>query len=429
MTATWRLRLAVGVMAAALLVLCARAVRAQSTEVDPEREAATRRLLERIRAAKAEAEKDKPALHKDKDKDKEKDAAESDTDLSSPEEKKARQERRAKLRALLSGKPDTGEEFITDPNELRRRVGSIPRQGPRDLLGAYDSEDSTENILKRIRQARSGESERGREQEAEERVSPEPGLRGLPGEVPDYSLETKVDRDLERRLSGVGMGMLPGDRAQRYQGIGGPTRGLGSATLPDPSTDLRDYNTRMVREFGERGALPGNVNPDLVNEHETRRFGRWLTDDFDARLETGGVSLPDAYKAYRDLHALGPRNTSLGRRDTYVPYSTDYLSPTYRGTIYGNYYSSDPYQRSYAPDLSRSKFSNESYYNNDVTQSFSDYYQREYGVGPSFVPESSSRYYDVNTMKQWQNQLRWQGIDTRGAANTYSDLYRLQTNK
>ncbi|HUU43382.1 MAG TPA: hypothetical protein VMX57_06355, partial [Planctomycetota bacterium] len=64
MTATWRLRLAVGVMAAALLVLCARAVRAQSTEVDPEREAATRRLLERIRAAKAEAEKDKPALHK-----------------------------------------------------------------------------------------------------------------------------------------------------------------------------------------------------------------------------------------------------------------------------------------------------------------------------------------------------------------------------
>jgi len=406
---------------AILLVLTAGDALAETFRIDSDKEREANDLRKRIRSSRSTAGK--------------KDKAEEDdeTDLDSPEERKARAKRRAKRKALLSGKPEKKEELITDPNELRKRMGSVPRIGAKEMLDEYRMGTSTKDLLKRIQQSRSGELQEGKEKrkkEAGERVTREPVIRDFRSGLPDYSLDTKIDRDFRRRLNVIGVGGLAGEQERlRNRMIGGPTRRTRVADLPDPAKDFDLYKTRLRSEFGERGTLPSYVDPKLAGVQETRRFDRWITNEFGARLEPGRASLPQAYNAYKSLASLPPLDTSRGRRDVYVPYSTNFLNPIYRGGIYGAPLTSDPYQRNYGPTLTESKYSQQEYLNTGVRESFADYYRREFGVGTSFVPESSSRYYDINTMNQWQAQLRRSGVDTRGANTSYSDLYRLQTSK
>jgi hypothetical protein len=102
------------------------------------------------------------------------------------------------------------------------------------------------------------------------------------------------------------------------------------------------------------------------------------------------------------------------------------VNPTYRGSIYSNAYSGDPYVRSYSPDTTQSRYSSSGYYSMDTRESFSDYYQREIGVSNAFVPGSASRQIEVNTVKQWTDTInQYYGTNTAAGTNTFTDTYRL----
>jgi hypothetical protein len=358
-------------------------------------------------------------------------------DLRAPEEKESADDKKEDKKDL-TGTGQPGEGFTADPNELRRRMSTTRRPMTyRELLEQYDRGTSTEDLLKRIREGRPGSEEGKKEgEESEEEPLTRPGLGGggVKVETPKYGVEDRFHESLRGRPGIVGSRRLTADDEYTVRIGGEATRQGTLSSLPDPGEDLQAYRRRLsgtVYQSGRDERYLDNVVPDLRSTVEGERLNREVINRYEARIIPQEVgNLGQAFKAYESLTQLPRLSDSLGRRDVYVPNSTNYLNQTYRGSIYGIPYSNDPYQRNWAPQLTRSKYSTESYYNFNVQESFADWYQREYGVSNAFVPGSTARQYDINTLQQWQSSLRRDyGIDVRATQSTYADMYRLHTGK
>jgi hypothetical protein len=257
------------------------------------------------------------------------------------------------------------------------------------------------------------------------------GLRDFRQLTPDYSLERQYG--LRPQGGMIGERLIPRDdvvtERERPSGEGGagPTH-----ELPDITKDTQGYAERMVREFGVRGAIPDvNVDPRLLEIQERNRFARWSQKDHEALVDPKAMASTERlYDTYKELGKVPIARSYESYRDTYVPYSQNFLDPSLRGTIYGRGFINDPDQRNYNLNIAQSKYSSDWYYNLDLRESFEDYYTREFGVNNSFVPGSASRFFEINTLKQWADfYQRDYGVNIRTGNYTYSDWYRLHTSK
>jgi len=391
-----------------ILWLGAGEVRAQTPSAVQE-EADT--LLERIRAAKAKSEG----------------ASAQDTgiDLSTPSERKKK--------AAEKDTEDTAERrrtparTITDPYAYTRSMTLGSGLGARDVLQRYELGTSSQQLLGRIRGSRPSE-EKPRDEATTESPRPETttperpffdrptGLRDYRHLAPDYHLESRYSTDVSRTTELLGGSDL--------------ARSSARDELPDPKKDFDTYQAILKKELGARGQVSRYADPNLRGTYETKRFGNLLSEQYDVDIDLKRQDAASAYSTYRQFQRLPDVSTQLGKRDTYIPYSTNYLSSTYRGTIYDTSSSSDLLSSRSVASPTYSRLSNLNYFNLNTRESYADYYEREYGVSRSFLPGSSARHYDLNTMKQWSAQLnRDYGVDVRAGSQTYADLYRLHTSK
>ncbi|HUW55068.1 MAG TPA: hypothetical protein VMZ92_00380 [Planctomycetota bacterium] len=408
---------AAGVGLALLLLPAGRTARAQSAA---DREADS--LLERIRSAKSRQQATTSAKPDDKK-----------IDLNAPGEGKTDKEGTEKDESKAPRRREA-VEVITDPYEYMRRMGTMPRAGTRDLLRSYDIERTPNELLERIRESRvtddrAKKKATERKETALRRTSQQPSTTDYRQGLSDYNLEDKYLSPLSELSDGIGADALRAPASPR-EAAAELRRSTSPTDLPDPNKNLDRYQKGLREQYGEKGALPQYVDTNLRGTYEAGRFKSWLQNEYGTRVETDQLDVSQLNNAYREFQALPPVNESLGRRDSYIPNSQNFLSDVYRGTIYSQSNTIDPGRRNWSPSFSQSKYSTADYYNLNTFDSYSDYYEREYGVSKAFVPGSSARHYDINTMKQWEDSLRRDyGMDSRAGDRTYADLYRLYTSK
>ncbi len=404
-----------GVAVAVLLSWGGRWAAAQSS-LSPQEEADS--LVERIKALRAKHE---AAASGESTKRK--------IELSAPGEAKTDEKVTSK-----KARPRKPVEITTDRYEYLRRMGTARYPGRRELLERYTIGTSPSELLQRIRESRAAEDEKGKKTTARKETARRPGTaeptpRDYREPLPDYSLESGYFSPLGQIPDAIGADALgkqpvPTRRGEEI------TRSIDPSQLPDPSKDMDRYQKALRERYGARGSVSQYSYERLRGTYERGRFSEWLQNQHEVRVESDKLDVPQLSSAYEQYQRLPPINESLGRRDAYIPYSQNFLSGIYRGTIYSRPNTSDPARRDWAAAISQSKYSSQGYFNLDTFDSFSDYYQREYGVGRSFVPGSAAGHYDLNTMKQWTESLRRDyGIDVGDGRQTYADLYRIYTGK
>jgi len=379
-------------------------------------------LVERIKAAKADVERRESEDENGKP-----------LQLTKPDQRSAKEkakETEAKKTEVSRKEEGRAANILAD--RYLREAGEIPRMGPRDILRRYEVGLTPEEILKRIRESRATEAEaqkKGQEKKPDEGgIAQESAPRDYRELAKEYSPDRVYLAQPRVTVGPIGAETLPGRKDMPSAGMTEIRRSTGPSEFPDPNKDLDRYQALLTDRFGVRGELPQFIDPSLRSTYEAQRFRNWLTNEQDVRVEPGRMDVSQLYSTYRAFQSLPEVNKSLGRRDAYVPNSTNYLTPAYRGSIYSQPFSSDPYARNYSPNSTQSKYSSPDYYSLNTRESFSDYYQREYGVSNAFVPGSAARQYEVNTVKQWADSLRQNyGIDVRPGERTYSEMYRLNT--
>ena len=361
-------------------------------------------LLERVRSTgsrKKDAEKDRERFT-----------------LSSPEEGKLKKQGSDREKSVRDKKRLTAEDYL---EELRRG-------GDKGLTERYKTESTVRGLLEKMkekdRETLGEKKEEGRRPEAD--ITERRGPRNFRDLTPDYSLQKEYG--LGRQGGMIGEGLVPKAGVTQRKAATAPTR-----ELPDILKETAEYEKRLVKEYGERGVVPNPyVDPRLLDIQERQRFNRWLKQDHEVLLDAKGAkrSVGGLFDTYNYFGRLPQVNKSLKYRDAYVPYSQNFLSPALRGTVYSRNYISDTAKRNFNPNVSRSKFSNQEYWNLDVRESYQDWYVREFGVNNSYVPFSTSRQYEINTLKQWSDQMRRDyGVDIRPGQRTYADWYRIRTSK
>jgi hypothetical protein len=375
-------------------------------------------LSERIKAAKAKAEADRIAA--------EGEPGTAAEETQPAEEEKPKEKPKATKKPVsrpTEGAGTTGT--AEDPYGSPRDTTSLPMTGPQDVLQRYDVNATPEQKLMRIRAIRAAEAAKTKGTEAKKPaeaggIPVDAGLRNYRELVKQYSPDRVYLSQPQVPTGIVGTETLPG------LGAAAERARENSGQLPDPSKNPDEYEQMLKQQYGVRGALPEFTDPSLRSTYEAQRFRNWLFSDQGVYVDPGKTDVSQLYNTYQAYRSLPPQSNSLGKRDSYVPNSTDFVNPTYRGSIYSNAYSGDPYVRSYSPDTTQSRYSSSGYYSMDTRESFSDYYQREIGVSNAFVPGSASRQFEVNTVKQWTDTInQYYGTNTAAGTNTFTDTYRL----
>ncbi len=383
----------------------------EGTEVDS--------LIERIKLARARDER----LHGDGTKPVR--TAVSPDREAPPKETTETEPRDANAEKVRAQRAAEREKMATNPQQYVKDMGT-----PSATPGA-GAEDSVTGLVGRIRASRSEEAEKEkaeREKAAKEGVTRE--TTGVEPRMPAADVSTyrrflTPMRDVSGTVGGEALRDTTAAPARATE-AGAAAR---SGELPDPSKDPSAYEARVRADMGPRGDLPAYADKSLLGVYESDRYGRLLSQARDVQPNPGGTNASQAYKAYQALQRNPDTGSIIGQRDVYVPNSATFINPTFRGSIYEIPYSTDPFRRNYSDLTTQSKYSSAGYYNLGVRESFQDYYTREYGVSRAFVPgASSSQNFEVNTVKQWTQQIRQDyGVDIRPGAATYGDLYRIQT--
>jgi len=391
-----------------LVLLGSGSVRAQTAASD---QRLVDSLVEQIKAAKAEMARRAAAEEQ----------ATAPDETQKKAEKPAEKPKAAK-KPTRTQKEEGGLGIGTDRYRLLRQGTGLPSSG---LGGRYDLSETPEDILNRIRAERAaagGQGPKGTEAKpAEEGGIPmESGLRNFREMIKQYSPDRVYLAQPKVPTGIVGTGMLPGPPG------GATVSRVTGVQLPDPSTQPDEYAQALTDQFGVRAALPQFADPSLRSTYEAQRFRNLLFNDQGVYVAPGNANISQLYNTYKTFQSLPGESNSLGKRDAYVANSQNFVSSTYRGSIYSNPYSNDPYARSVSPYTTQSKYSSTGYYSLDTRESFSDYYQRELGVNATFVPGSASRLYEINTVKQWTNTIRdYYGTQIRPGEKTFADTYRL----
>ncbi|KPJ55770.1 MAG: hypothetical protein AMS16_03665 [Planctomycetes bacterium DG_58] len=379
-------------------------------------------LIEKIKAIRAKHEADASG-----------ESIKRKLELTAPGEAKT-DEKTSEEATSKKARPREPVEITEDPYEYLWRMGTLRYPGRRELLERYSIETDPNELLQRIRESRANQDEKkkkttGRQETAERPATPEPTPRDYREPLPDYSIDGAYLAPLDQIPDAIGTDALrrqpgPTTRSEEISRSTDPTE------LPDPSKDMDRYQKALRERYGARAGVSQYSYEGLRDTYERNRFKTWLQNQHEARVESNKLDVPQLSKAYDEYQKLPALNESLGRRDVYIPYSQNYLSDTYRGTIYSRPYTSDPVRRNLSAAISQSKYSTLDYFNLNTFDAFADYYQREYGVGRSFVPGSAAGHYDINTMKQWTESLRRDyGIDVGDGRRTYAELYKLYTSK
>ncbi len=313
-------------------------------------------------------------------------------------------------------------DMMVSPEEYLQRMKAAMASG----MGLRESDTysrRTAEALRRIRESQS--TEREEEKSVRERAAEAAIARGgafLSDRTAgrrDFSLDSRYMSPLRAASTVIGADRL---RSTRLRASGTPQY----AAVRDLSTD---DGVAAESKFGTSEDLTRYADPNLVKTYKASEAKRALMRNSDVNVDKGSVSLTDLNRTYRQLSRVSTASRSLGRRDTYVPNSTNFLDNTYKGSIYSRSYSVDPSYRNSARNLTQTK-STGGYYNLNTREAYSDWYQREYGVGRSYVPTSASRQYEVNTMKQWEDDLRRdRGINVRSGTMTYAEMYHLRTGR
>jgi hypothetical protein len=325
------------------------------------------------------------------------------------------------------------ERSAKDPAAYAKEMSTPGRVTAQDVLKSYETDRTVGGMLDRIRGSRSEEAEKEkalREKAAKEGVTREPAPLEVRTPASDPSAYQRFLTP-RRGVAGTVGGEAVLQTRQAPLGVAEIRNAVRPSGLPDPSKESTLYDTRVQAEMGVRAQLPRYADSSLLGVYETQRYDRLLTQDRDVRFEKGRANLTNVYQTYQGFQNAPDTGSSIARRDVYVPNSTTFINPTYRGSIYEVPYASDPFRRNYSSNTTDSRYSNSSYFNLGNRESYEDYYTREYGVSRSFVPDfSSSRGFEVNTIKQWTQDLRTNyGIDVRPGSATYGDLYRMRTGR
>ncbi len=350
------------------------------------------------------------------------------------EKKKVADERARQDRARAEA-----EKIARNPRDYVRSMANPTRPSASDALRSLDTDRSAADIVSRIRENRSPDEAKDKakrekeEKEAVTRVTP--GTEAKGGAAPDYSRFLTPSRGAEGTVGGelVTQRALPQTAPDPISSVtpGGAStlaRKPSTGGLADPSQDPTLYQKEAERTLGLKAALPSYADKGLLGVYATNQFSQAVQQQRDARFDPG-TSLNRVYDVYKQLQKTPDTSSIIGRRDVYVPNAQDFQNPSYRGSIYEMPFAVDPNNRNYSQSSTLSQYSNSAYRNLNVGESWTDYYTREYGVTPSFAPlPSSSRAFDVNTIKQWSVDLRQNyGVDITPGSMSYGDMYRLQT--